>query len=359
MLNKYGGFAHSRRATMNVTSATWNSDLLATQNGTTVYDGSSQVTYYDIISANAAGKYYTKFTAVGSTNNEITYLYVLNDDGTYAKIYTQGTTVKRDTFVYSTETREITFSTEDAPLPGEKLACAYTFNTAKNAQRISIRADGIPPTVLVTANGIVKDVCNGALFMIAIEGQAQVDGNWTFDVSADGEPAVQNLSMEFVKGCIGSELYNYTIYTEDEDLYVPDHITLSVPTGDLLGKDASELQNGLAISEAGKVTGTLKYVSNYTGFSSDTFEQNGYYFPFKVDVPADKGEAKATMQVNNKKPVDLDLNDGIGIIFMGKDEATAVGKQIILDIDWDGEAIRYPHETIILDMREVKYAPKA
>lgn len=45
---------------------------------------------------------------------------------------------------------------------------------------------------------------------------AQIDGNWNFDLSADGDPAVQNLSMEFVKGCMENKLYDFKVYTEDE-----------------------------------------------------------------------------------------------------------------------------------------------
>lgn len=47
-------------------------------------------------------------------------------------------------------------------------------------------------------------------------------------------------------------------------------------TIDLLGKDASDLMDGVAISN-GKATGTLKYVTGYTGFSGDVSEQSGNY----------------------------------------------------------------------------------
>ena len=96
------------------------------------------------------------------------------------------------------------------------MACAYKFKSADNAQKITINSDGIPPVVLVSAYGVARDICNGELFPCLIEGQAQVDGNWSFDVSADGEPVVQSLNMEFVKGCIDKTLYTFTVFTEDE-----------------------------------------------------------------------------------------------------------------------------------------------
>ena len=359
------GFAHSRRATFNVTVATWNTDVLAIQNGTEVIRGSSEITYYDVITADAGGKFYTKFSAIGSANQEIGYIYVVRDDGTFDDYpYEQASVASEGHFTYSSSTREIMFAEGNAPLAGEKIACAYTYRTASNAQRINVTSEGVPPVVLVSAYGLARDVCNGELFPCIIEGQAQVDGNWNFDISADGEPAVQNLNMEFVKGCIDNTLYDFTVYTEDEDLEAPDYITFSVPTGDLLGKDAAELASGLEINEAGQVTGTLNYVTDYTGFNgANVAEQNGYYFPFKVDIPEEAdGTITGTITVTqgeDQRTINLDTTDGTTIIFMGADEATARTKQVSISIDWDSEGVMYPTENVIFDMREVVYGPRA
>lgn len=211
-----GGFAHSRRATLNVTVATFNTDVLAIQNGTEVSTGSTDITYYDVIQASGEGKYVTKFKATGTAGKEIEFVYIVGADGTYSKTYKQAaTTTETGTFSYDTSTKEITFSA-DAPADGDMIACAYTFKSATNAQEIHVAADGIPPVVLATAYGIAKDVCTGELFPCEIEGQAQVDGNWNFDLSADGEPVAQNLTLEFVKGCLNNTLYTFKVYTENE-----------------------------------------------------------------------------------------------------------------------------------------------
>ena len=210
-----GGFAHSRRATMNVTVATFNTEVLAIQNGTEVVTGSTPITYYDVIEADG-GKYKTKFTATGPADNEIKFVYIVGADGTYSKTYKQAATATgTGTFSYDSGTKEFTFGT-DAPAAGDMIACAYSFKSDTNAQTITVNSDGIPPVVLATAYGIAKDVCTGELFPCEIEGQAQVDGNWNFDVSADGEPVVQNLGLEFVKGCLDKTLYTFKVYTEDE-----------------------------------------------------------------------------------------------------------------------------------------------
>lgn len=56
---------------------------------------------------------------------------------------------------------------------------------------------------------------------------------------------------------------------------------------DLLGKVVSDLQENIAISNKA-LTGTLKYVEGYTGFSGDPTLQEGNYLAIHVDgVPAD------------------------------------------------------------------------
>ena len=53
---------------------------------------------------------------------------------------------------------------------------------------------------------------------------------------------------------------------------------------DLFGKHVADLQSDVAVS-AKRFTGTLKYVTGYTGFSSNPEEQEGNYIVFKVVPP--------------------------------------------------------------------------
>lgn len=211
-----GGFAHSRRATFNVSTATWNVDVMALQNGTEVQRGNNEVTYYEVLQADDSGTLKTAFTALGATGTEIGYIYRLNDDGTHDKEFVQATdTASSGQFTYATATKTFTFDTSEKPLPGDYYECAYTFKPS-DSERITVEANAIPDIALVTAFGIARDICNGELYPAQVEGQVQIDGNWSFDVSADGDPAVQNLNMEFVKGCLESKLYNFTVFTEEE-----------------------------------------------------------------------------------------------------------------------------------------------
>ena len=52
---------------------------------------------------------------------------------------------------------------------------------------------------------------------------------------------------------------------------------------DLLGKVVGDLQSDMTV-ERGNVTGTSKYVTGYTGFSSKKAEQKGNYAAFHISV---------------------------------------------------------------------------
>lgn len=62
-------------------------------------------------------------------------------------------------------------------------------------------------------------------------------------------------------------------------------LTLGADIGagvDLLGKSVSDLQSSITVSSDNKITGTLKYVTGYTGFSGTVSEQSGNYIAVKA-----------------------------------------------------------------------------
>lgn len=81
---------------------------------------------------------------------------------------------------------------------------------------------------------------------------------------------------------------------------------------DLLGKVVSDLQSGIEVSEDNKITGTLKFVTGYTGFSGDASEQSGNYLA--VHATAEEGAViKAELIGGLHGEVTLD-EDGILIV---------------------------------------------
>lgn len=225
------GFSHSRRATLNVESATWNTEIIAAQNGTDVVTGETTYTkYIQIDLKDATYSYDLPVPAVKEPGQTlyIGTIYGTQSDGDYVKVLTEDESASEGKFAYTKEVTEtspapakITLAENDVKNMIETLGCtklsmAYTVKSTATAQRIEIKNGTMPDTVLVTAYGLVADICDGKLYSCVIHGMAQIDGNWTWELTADGDPAVQNISMEFVSGCASDDLYTITIDTDEE-----------------------------------------------------------------------------------------------------------------------------------------------
>ena len=80
---------------------------------------------------------------------------------------------------------------------------------------------------------------------------------------------------------------------------------------DLLGKTVDDLQSDIFVGPE-QITGTLKYVTGYTGFSGDPAEQSGHYLVLHSEAT---DGAAITVQVlgGDHGPVTLD-EDGICIL---------------------------------------------
>ena len=79
-----------------------------------------------------------------------------------------------------------------------------------------------------------------------------------------------------------------------------------IPEGvDLLGKELDDLQSGVAAG-ASDITGTLKYVTNYTGFSEDPTEQQGNYIALHIDTDVEGATIIAELIGDSRGPVTLD-----------------------------------------------------
>ena len=87
---------------------------------------------------------------------------------------------------------------------------------------------------------------------------------------------------------------------------------------DLFGKTVSDLQTGIKVG-SNAITGTLKYVSDYTGFSGDASLQSGNYIAVHADVPGVDG-VTYTVKVTN--PVTLDEDQTAVLRIADKDAQT-------------------------------------
>ncbi len=91
---------------------------------------------------------------------------------------------------------------------------------------------------------------------------------------------------------------------------------------DLLGKYVSDLQEDIEFGEFG-ISGTLKYVTGYTGWSGDVSEQSGNYLALHFEVE-DVADAAITVQLSKGKHGAATLDsDGI-CIFRIEDAAQEI-----------------------------------
>ena len=97
---------------------------------------------------------------------------------------------------------------------------------------------------------------------------------------------------EFLLDPVG--VLNVVAYTGNEDLF---------------GKTVGDLQENVVVGEDG-ITGILKYVGDYSGFSSKPEETSGNYLVLHCEVPEVSG---ATITVTVTKPTTLDT-DGIVVL---------------------------------------------
>lgn len=79
------------------------------------------------------------------------------------------------------------------------------------------------------------------------------------------------------------------------------------------------MQTGVAISGT-NITGTLKYVTGYTGFSSKTVEQSGNYLVLHFTTPGVEG-AKITVKVTKSSVLD---SDGIIVLRIADKDSQTV-----------------------------------
>lgn len=164
---------------------------------------------------------------------------------------------------------------------------AFTLRDESTGKLTSF-AHGVVATVDNTlGNQLIADDFAVEYSPLVPEGTKSITANGTFDVTQYASANVSVVpSLDVVVSAVADDV-------------------------DVLGKDAGDLQEDVAIVN-GAITGTLKYVTGYTGFSGDVSEQSGNYLAIKVEANADS----ITVELINGTlghPVTLD-SDGMIVI---------------------------------------------
>lgn len=94
----------------------------------------------------------------------------------------------------------------------------------------------------------------------------------------------------------------------------------TIPVGvSLLGKNLDDLQSGVGVGGS-DITGTLKYVTGYTGFSGDPAEQQGNYIALHIDTDAEDSTITVELIGGEHGPVTLDSDRTIIIRIKNKSQ---------------------------------------
>ena len=110
--------------------------------------------------------------------------------------------------------------------------------------------------------------------------------------------------------------------------------------GALLGKLASELQSNLVVNN-GVASGILKYVSDWTEFSSEENKQSGNYIALKVTGAPDDAVVTYKAKDSTYKPTTLDSERNIVILITETNSIleftiSSNGFSVVKEISLDG-----------------------
>lgn len=209
------GDSHSKRTTINTEAATFNLDQVGLITGTDVVTGATSIVKTEYLTVASDGAT-TTATATGEAGEEIIALEVLDASGNVVEELTQvAAAPATGQFTYTAGTKALLFFADDLD-DGTQIRITYNAATDANAQTITNATNEFGGQAKFVFETIVKDSCGTINAAQLIVYKAKVNGTWSFDLAADGEPAVLAMNIEALKPCGQKKLWDLILYDEAE-----------------------------------------------------------------------------------------------------------------------------------------------
>jgi len=205
--------SHSKRTTGTATAATFKNDIIGLITGTDVVTGTTTTPVNGEIQTVTSNASLTTYTAVGTTDEEIIGLFEVGADGSLGTEYTQvaGAPATGE-YQYDSGTKVLTFFAGDLD-DGSEISIFYEATADTTSHTVTNDSGTFSKIVRIEMDTLVQDVCSGDEFAATlIVYKAKLQGNFSFDISADGDPASLDVSFEALKAsCASSNLWDLKI----------------------------------------------------------------------------------------------------------------------------------------------------
>lgn len=203
-------------------------------------------------------------------------------------------------------------ATESAQIEAEaEYEVGFMVNRDSGVQRISFNNRNLPQDYKITMSTLDKDE-QGALTPFLITAyKASIQRTFELSFSSEGDPASVNLTFDLLEDKDGNVMDMVEVL-EDIKSDEPSSGGQTDTTGkvstytqdstieDLGDKKVSDIISAdTAIEADGSVTGTLNYITGWSEFSSNPEEQNGNFFPIKLDDAYQGQTIKVTKRAPN------------------------------------------------------------
>ena len=165
---------NGRGATFSASNSFFNTQILAAQVGGEVADGATEITKYDIVKLGADGKATLSATAKGTEAK----IYKLTKDGSL-------TTAEATTGTIADGAVTVADAAE-----GDKVLVVYTAEITAE-EKISAFADAKNKLMNVTAEVLLKELCNEELFYAYIIMKGKLSGEAEWSMTRDGNHAFE------------------------------------------------------------------------------------------------------------------------------------------------------------------------